>query len=55
MNSKYVTEYDNYSLPEMLKKETPETKEKLAGCKSEIKAIAARHRKEAEAQKGVSH
>ena len=41
-------EYDNYNYPEPLKKETPETREKLRESKERMKMLAARHHKEAE-------
>ena len=48
MRKNHCEEYDNYKLPEQLKKETPETKEKLAKLYEEAKAMAARHHREAE-------
>lgn len=44
-------EYDNYTLPETLKKETPEAKAKLAELYEEAKAMAARHHMEAKEQR----
>ena len=41
-------EYDNYTLPQPLEVETPESKKKLAEFYKEAKAMAARHHKEAE-------
>ena len=48
MSNIILGEYDNYTLPQPLEVETPESKKKLAEFYKEAKAMAARHHKEAE-------
>ncbi len=48
MSNILLCENDNYTLPELLKEETPESKAMLAEKLNQIKVIAARIHKEAE-------
>ncbi|MBO4903040.1 MAG: hypothetical protein J5518_09630 [Lachnospiraceae bacterium] len=43
-----VYEYDGYSLPKFIKRETPESKAKLARALADIDALAKRHHAAAE-------
>ncbi|MBP3880180.1 MAG: hypothetical protein J6D46_07685 [Lachnospiraceae bacterium] len=48
MRSYEYGEYDNYTYPEPLKEETPETRKKLKEAKDKVKDMIARHCREAE-------
>lgn len=48
-----VYEYDNIKMPEPLKVETAETKAILQKKKEEIRAMAKRHREEAEKRANI--
>ena len=47
MSKLYRNEYDNYSYPEPLKVETPETRERLRSLREEFKKKAERNYKNA--------
>ncbi len=49
MKYNHLGEYDNYTLPDTLKEETPETRAKLKEALANIRAVAERNRREAEA------